>query len=60
MKNRSRSSYAPWVFLALPVIWLGAVLAHAYEDGMNLFQLMGSFAAAMEHPFAIGWTPHTF
>ena len=34
-------------------------MAHVYEDGMNLFQLLGRFTAAMEYPFAIGWTPCT-
>ena len=57
MKKQPDNGYLQWVFLALPVLWLGAMLAYAYEDGMNLFQLMGSFAAAMEHPFAIAGRP---
>ena len=59
MKKQTDGGYIQWIFLALPVIWAGAALAYAYEDGMNVFELLGSFAAAMEHPFAIGWTPHT-
>lgn len=59
MKKQTDSGYIQWIFLALPVLWMGAVLAYAYEDGINLFELLPRFAAAMEHPFAIGWTAHT-
>ena len=50
MKKQTDGGYIQWIFLALPVIWAGAALAYAYEDGMNVFELLGSFAAAMEHP----------
>ena len=59
MKKQTDGGYIQWIFLALPVLWMGAVLAYAYEDGMNVFELLPRFAAAMEHPFAIGWTAHT-
>ena len=49
----------PWVLLAVPVLWLSAIMAYAYEDGMSIFDLMGHFAVLIEYPFAIGWTPHT-
>ncbi len=58
-RQQEENTYLMWVLLAVPVLWLGAVMAYAYEDGMDVFQLLGSFAAAMERPFAIGWTPHT-
>lgn len=58
-KKQEESSIMMWVLLAFPVAWMGAVMAYAYEDGMNVFQLLGRFAAAMEYPFAIGWTAHT-
>ena len=48
-----------WAALCPLVIWLAAIAAYAYEDGMNLFQWMGRFSQMLEHPFAIGWTPHT-
>ena len=48
-----------WAALSVLVLWLAAILAHAYEDGMNLFELMGRFSTALEHPFAISWRPHT-
>ena len=41
------------------VLWLSAIAAYAYEDGMNLFQWMGRFSQVLERPFAIGWTAHT-
>ena len=59
MKNQQNNSALPWVLLAAPVLWMGAVLAYAYEDGMTLFELLPRFAAAMDRPFAIGWTPYT-
>lgn len=49
----------PWALLAIPVIWLSALLATGYEDGMTLFDLMGRFNLLMERPFALHWTPHT-
>ena len=59
-RNRDFRSTAPrWAVLSLLVLWLAAILAYAYEDGMNVFDLMGRFSAALERPFAIGWTSHT-
>ena len=57
MKKQTDSGYIQWIFLALPVLWMGATLAYAYEDGMNVFELLGSFAAAMEHPLPSGGQP---
>lgn len=30
----------PWVLLVIPVLWLAALLASGYKDGMTLFDLM--------------------
>lgn len=49
----------PWVLLVIPVLWLAALLASGYKDGMTLFDLMAVFPTLMEKPFAIRWTPHT-
>lgn len=49
----------PWALLAIPILWLSALLATGYEDGMTLFDLMGRFNLLMERPFALHWTPHT-
>ena len=60
MKQQNNSdTFMPWVLLAVPVLWLSAIMAYAYEDGMSIFDLMGHFAVLIEYPFAIGWTPHT-
>lgn len=48
-----------WAALSPFVLWLGAIAAYAYEDGMNLFQWMGHFSQVLERPFAIEWTAHT-
>ena len=48
-----------WAALSPLVLWLAAIAAYAYEDGMNLFQWMGRFSQGLERPFAIGWTPYT-
>lgn len=48
-----------WAALSPFVLWLGAIAAYAYEDGMNLFQWMGRFSQVLERPFSIGWTPYT-
>ena len=59
MKKQQDSGILPWVLLAVPVLWAAAIMAYAYEDGMNLFDLLGRFAVLVEYPFAIGWTAHT-
>ena len=48
-----------WAALSPLVLWLAAIAAYAYEDGMNLFQWMGRFSQVVERPFAIGWTAYT-
>lgn len=59
MRRQQNNSVLPWVLLAIPVLWMGAVMAYAYEDGMNLFDLLGRFTILVERPFAIHWRPHT-
>jgi type IV secretion system protein VirD4 len=59
MKKQQDNGILPWVLLAIPVLWAAAIMAYAYEDGMNLFDLLGRFAVLVEYPFAIGWTAHT-
>ena len=57
--NDFHSAAPVWAALSLLVLWLAAIAAYAYEDGMNLFQWMGRFSQVLERPFAIGWTPYT-
>ncbi len=58
-QNDLRSAAPVWAALSPLVLWLAAIAAYAYEDGMNLFQWMGRFSQALERPFSIGWTPYT-
>lgn len=58
-QNDFRSAAPAWAALSPLVLWLAAIAAYAYEDGMNLFQWMGRFSQVLERPFAIGWTPYT-
>ncbi len=59
MKKQQDSGILPWVLLAVPVLWAAAIMAYAYEDGMNIFDLLGRFTVLVERPFAIGWKAHT-
>lgn len=58
-QNDFRSAASVWAALSPLVLWLAAIAAYAYEDGMNLFQWMGRFSQVLERPFSIGWTPYT-
>ena len=58
-QNDFRSAAPVWAALSPLVLWLAAIAAYAYEDGMNLFQWMGRFSQVLERPFSIGWTPYT-
>lgn len=59
MKKQQDNGALPRVLLTIPVLWIAAIMAYAYEDGMNLFDLLGRFTVLVERPFAIGWTAHT-
>ena len=59
MKNQSSPSNTQWLFLALPVMWIGAGLASGYEDGMTVFEVLGRFSQWADHPFLLRWTPYT-
>ena len=58
-QNDFRSAAPVWAALSPLVLWLAAIAAYAYEDGMNLFQWIGRFSQVLERPFSIGWTAHT-
>ena len=59
MKNQSGGNYTQWLFLALPVMWIGAGLASGYEDGMALSEVLAQFSEWADHPFLLRWTPYT-
>lgn len=42
-RQNDNNGFLPWALLTVPVLWLGALLATGYEDGMTLFDLMGRF-----------------
>lgn len=54
-----RSAAPMWAALTVPVLYLAALLAYGYEEGMTIFDMMGRFSLLMERPFTIGWTPYT-
>lgn len=58
-RKSTNSGPLPWVLLTLPVLYLAALLATGYEDGMTVFDLMGRFSELLERPCALRWTPHT-
>ena len=59
MGPNNRGGVLPWALLTLPVLWLAALLASGYQDGMTLIDLMAVFPELMEHPFSLRWTAHT-
>ena len=59
MRRNNTVSPLLWAVLTLPVLYLAALLASGYEEGMTVFDLMGRFSGLLERPFAIRWTPHT-
>lgn len=48
-----------WGLLSLVILWLSAMAAWAYEDGMNLFEFMDAFNVALNQPYTLGWKDHT-
>lgn len=60
MKQRTNNSVLPWLFLALPVLWLALMMATCYHPGMNLFDLLGELSAMMgSYPWAVRWTAYS-
>ena len=57
--KKNDNSFLPWVLLTVPVLWLAAILAYGYEEGMTVFDLMGRFTVLVERPFSVRWTPYT-
>ena len=59
MCQKKSTSPLFWAVLAIPVLYLAALLASGYEDGMTLFDLLGRFNMLLERPFSVRWTPYT-
>ena len=60
MRRKEPASPIFWAVPAIPILYLAALLASGYEDGMTGFELMGRFSRLLEHPLSIHWTEHTF
>lgn len=54
-----KSSLPLWGLLTIPVLWLGAVAAYAFQDGMTVFDWMEQFTVVVSQPWKISWTAHT-
>ena len=54
-----RDNWPVWAVFSIIVLWLGALAATAYEDGMNLFVFMEVFTQAMNSPLSLKWKAHT-
>ena len=50
MRRNNTVSPLLWAALTLPVLYLAALLASGYEEGMTVFDLMGHFSELMERP----------
>ena len=60
MKRNSNHSPLPWLFLALPVLWLALMMGTCYQSGMNFFDLLGDLTAMInDYPWAVRWTVYT-
>ena len=59
-QRRTFASQLPaYAFLSVLALWLGAIAATAYTEGMNLFSFLEAFSAQLSRPFSIQWTPHS-
>lgn len=58
-QRKQQEGWQFWAVMSLPVLWVAAILAYAYEPGMNLIDLLGRFAVLVEFPFALKWTEYT-
>lgn len=59
-QNKSfRTQLPSYAVFSVFVLWLGALAATAYTEGMNLFSFLEAFAAQLSHPFAIRWTQYS-
>ncbi|MBQ7896021.1 MAG: type IV secretory system conjugative DNA transfer family protein [Oscillospiraceae bacterium] len=59
MKKSFRDSAPVWALFSLFVLYFAVLMAGAYEDGMNIMELMAAFNLAMAKPFSLTWKSHT-
>lgn len=58
-RKNFRNAAPVWAAFTLVILWLAAIGASCYEEGMTLFDLLLPFSKALEHPFDIHWRPQT-
>lgn len=58
-KRTFRDDLPVWGIFSIAILYLAALAAWAYEDGMNLFDFMDAFNHALNYPWQIGWKTHT-
>ena len=58
-RNSFRKQFPAYAVFSVFVLWLGALAATAYTEGMNLLSFLQAFSAQLSRPFALNWTPHS-
>ena len=58
-RNSFRKQLPAYAVFSVFVLWLGALAATAYTEGMNLLSFLQAFSAQLSRPFALNWTPHS-
>ncbi len=59
MNQSSKRAVLLWAALAIPVIWLGVLLAGCCGEGVSLFEWMAAVTVAMENPFDLHFNEYT-
>ena len=60
MKKKSFKTDLPmWALLTIPVLWLAAAAAFAYEDGMTVLDSVEALSHRMGSPLYVRWTADT-
>lgn len=58
-RNSFRKQFPAYAVFSVFVLWLGALAATAYTEGMNLLSFLQAFSAQLSRPFSLEWTPHS-
>lgn len=57
--SQGKSAVLLWAALAIPVLWLAALAASVYSEGVNPVEFLSLLMQAMEHPMDLSWTQRT-
>ena len=58
-RNSFRNQLPAYAVFSVFVLWLGALAASAYTEGMNLLAFLQAFSTQFSQPLALKWTPHS-